>query len=122
MNAAASGDADGLSNAIDIASRVPAGSDSRARADSQINRWSWDLLRQAEATANRNIETAITLASRIPEGAEAYASAQVRIGNWQETLRRIEAARRPADTAPAPVVEGNGDDLPQEIELAPGDT
>ncbi|MEL6603535.1 MAG: chromosome segregation ATPase [Cyanobacteria bacterium J06614_10] len=122
VNAAASGDADGLSNAIDIASRVPAGSDSRARADSQINRWSWDLLRQAEATANRNLETAITLASRIPEGAEAYASAQVRIGNWQETLRRIEAARRPSDAAPAPVVEGNGDDLPQEIELAPGDT
>ncbi|MEL6262825.1 MAG: chromosome segregation ATPase [Cyanobacteria bacterium J06626_6] len=120
VNAAASGDAEGLSNAINIASRVPAGSDSRARADSQINRWSWDLLRQAEATANRNLETAITLASRIPAEAEAYASAQVRIGNWQETLRRVEAARRPADSAPAPVVEGNGDDLPQEIELAPG--
>ena len=81
---------------------MPAGSDSRGRADSQIDRWSWDLLRQAEVTSNRNLETAITLASRIPSQAEAYDSAQVRIRTWQETLRQVEAARRPVVPVPAP--------------------
>ncbi|MEO1621630.1 MAG: chromosome segregation ATPase [Cyanobacteria bacterium J06632_3] len=122
VNAAASGDANSLANAIDIAARVPAGSDSRDRAVNQINRWSWDLLRQAEATANRNLETAITLASRIPAQAEAYDSAQVRISNWQETLRQIEESRRPVVPPPpgsTPAIEGNGDNLPQQIELAP---
>lgn len=117
-NAAARGDANGLVSAIDIASRVPASSDSRARADSQINRWSWDLLRQAESTANRNLETAVTLASRIPSQAEAYDSAQVRIRNWQETLRQIEASRRPVILAPSPAegpeVDENG--VPPRLE------
>jgi len=109
-NAAARGDAAGLSNAIDIASRVPAGSDSRAQADSQINRWSWALLRQAESTSNRNLETAITLASRIPSQAEAYDAAQVNIRNWQESLRRVEAARQPVAPIPVdgPEVDENG--------------
>ena len=125
VNAAASGDANSLANAIDIAARVPAGSDSRDRAVNQINRWSWDLLRQAEATANRNLETAITLASRIPAQAEAYDSAQVRISNWQETLRQIEESRRPVVPSPpgsTPAIEGNGDNLPQQIELAPNNS
>ncbi|MEO0885556.1 MAG: chromosome segregation ATPase [Cyanobacteria bacterium J06648_10] len=116
------GDANSLSAAIGIANQVPAGSDSRARADSQINRWSWDLLRQAESASGRNIETAIALASQIPSQAEAYEPAQVRIRNWQATLREIEASRRPASGAtPAEPVELDENGLPIDLDLAPAE-
>ena len=126
-NLAAGGDGDSLAQAIEIAQRVPAGSDSRRRADSQIDQWSWDLLRQAELVANRNIGGAIALAGRIPSGTEAYESAQVRIGNWQETLNRIEESRRVPEVrrAPAPVelppVEVDENGLPTRLELVPGE-
>ncbi|MEL7511332.1 MAG: chromosome segregation ATPase [Cyanobacteria bacterium J06554_3] len=116
VNVAARGDANSLATAIDLASSVPEGSDSRDRADNQVNRWSWDLLRQAEATANRNLETAISLAGQIPARAEAYEPAQVRIGNWQETLRQVEASRAPAPTpTPLPNRDPNA-----EGETSPG--
>ena len=119
--AAARGDADSLANAIEIAQRVPAQSSSRSRANGEINRWSWDLLRQAESVAGRNIESAIALASRIPAQTEAYDAAQVRIGNWRDTLRSIEEARRPVPEIPVtnggPEVDENG--VPPALELTP---
>ncbi len=124
VSAASRGDAEALGNAIDIAMRVPAGSDSRSQADSQIDNWSWDLLAEAESAANRNVETAIALAGRIPAQAEAYASAQGRIGDWQETLRQIEDARRPAPE-PGSRTPGqsesrvNENGVPENLELAP---
>ncbi|MEO0647093.1 MAG: chromosome segregation ATPase [Cyanobacteria bacterium J06650_10] len=123
-NAAARGDAESLSNAISIASRVPANSDSRASADTQINRWSWDLLQQAESVALRNLDTAITLAGQIPAEAEAYEPAQLRIRDWQEAKRSIEEANRRA--APSPVRrsdapsssnEQNDSEFPTNLEL-----
>ncbi|MEM6451547.1 MAG: chromosome segregation ATPase [Cyanobacteria bacterium P01_D01_bin.105] len=120
VKAAAQGDADSLANAIEIAQRVPTQSSSRRQANDQINRWSWDLLRQAESTAGRNVESAIALASRIPAQTEAYEAAQVRISNWQETLRLIEETRRPAPRIPASSVDGNG--FPTNLELnSPGE-
>ena len=113
-NAAARGDAQSLTNAIGIASRVPTNSDSRASAVSQINRWSWDLLQQAESVALRNLETAITLAGQIPIEAEAYEPAQIRIRDWQTAQRQIEEANRRA--APAPVRTPNVPVQPVEIE------
>jgi hypothetical protein len=120
IDVAAQGDAASLSRAIEIAQRVPNASDSRARADSQINRWSWDLLAQAESTANQNLESAIALANRIPAQSEAYEPAQVRIGNWQETLRSIENARRaPAESEGAsPESEFDQNGLPRSLELS----
>lgn len=123
VDAASRGDANSLVNAIAIAQRVPAQSDSRSRADSQIDNWSWDLLRQAETTANRSVERAINLARKIPSQAEAYDPAQIRIRDWQATLSRIEDARRPApapsrgNSPPVPAVGENG--LPTNLELAP---
>ncbi len=124
VNAANRGDADSLATAIELASQVPNGSDSRASAESQIDSWSWTLLRQAETESSRNIETAITLAQRIPSQAEAYEPAQVRIRTWRESSRESEAVRRPApasvelpDEGPPLTEEG----LPRELELvAPG--
>ena len=102
VSTASRGDADSLSNAIDLALQVPSGSDSRGRADDQIERWSWDLLRQAETAATRNLNSAITLAGRIPTQAEAYEPAQIRIRNWQTTLRDREDERQRANPIPAP--------------------
>ena len=110
-NVAARGDAQSLSNAIGIASRVPANSDSRASADSQIDRWSWDLLQLSESEALRNLDTAITLAGQIPAEAEAYEPAQIRIRDWQQAQRSIDEANRRA--APTPAVTP---DEPVDIE------
>ncbi|MEM9149238.1 MAG: chromosome segregation ATPase [Cyanobacteria bacterium P01_F01_bin.3] len=115
VNAANRGDANSLATAIDLASQVPANSDSRARADSQIDSWSWTLLRQAEVESGRNLETAITLAQRIPPQAEAYEPAQVRIRTWRENLREDEAAGRRAPLR-------TGDGVPANIQLTtPGE-
>ena len=128
VNAASRGDANSLANAIEIAQRVPSSSDSRSQADGQIDRWSWDLLEQAESAANQNVESAIALAGRIPSGTEAYDSAQLRIGNWQATLRQIQESRRPASApAPAPLerrdppVEVNQNGVPSRLDLVPGE-
>ena len=128
VNAASRGDADSLADAIEIAQRVPGQSDSRDRADEQIDQWSWTILRQAESASSQSLESAISLASRIPSGTEAYDSAQIRIGNWQTTLRQIENSRRPAPAPqPAPEevrlppVEVDENGLPSRLELVPGE-
>ncbi len=129
INVAAGGDADSLANAIDLALKVPENSESRASANSQIDRWSWELLRQAESVALGNLGTAIGLASRIPSQAEAYEAAQGRLRDWQAAQRQIEEAgeeareeaERRAAPSPAPnEVDANG--LPNSLELvAPGE-
>lgn len=120
VNAASRGDASSLANAIEIAQRVPDVSDSRRQANSQINQWSWELLRQAELVANQNLERAISLANRVPSGTEAYEPAQLRISNWQEALGQAAARRAPAVESSPPVeVDENG--LPNRLELVPGE-
>ena len=125
INVAAGGDADSLANAIDLALKVPENSESRASANSQIDRWSWELLRQAESVALGNLGTAIGLASRIPSQAEAYEAAQGRLRDWQAAQRQIEEAGEEAErrAAPSPApneVDANG--LPNSLELvAPGE-
>ncbi|NJM97952.1 MAG: chromosome segregation ATPase [Phormidesmis sp. RL_2_1] len=111
VTAAASGDANALARAIEIAQRVPAQSSSKAQADSQIERWSWELLTQAETVANNDLDQAITIAGRIPSQAEAYASAQIRIENWQAERRQLEESQRPL-TLIAPADDANADELP----------
>lgn len=118
VNAASRGDGNSLANAIEIAQRVPGQSDSRRQADSQINRWSWDLLRQAETAAGRDLDSAIALAGRIPSQAEAYDPAQIRIGNWQETLRQVEASRRPPEPEPPRIPDIGESGVPADIELS----
>ncbi len=128
-NVAARGDADALADAIDLALRVPENSESRAGANTQINRWSWELLRQAESVSLSNLNTAIELANRIPSRAEAYDAAQIRLRDWQAAQQRSDDTRREATeeterrrtSGPAPrEVDANG--LPTNLELvAPGE-
>jgi len=127
--AASSGDPEALVNAIGLAQSIRESSGSRSRADQQITQWSWLILRQAEAAAQRGIaqanvaqrdaaqrslETAISLASKIPSGTEAYSPAQVNIQNWQASFRKLENSRRlePVLT-PAPRTDGRDPDAPQ---------
>ncbi len=116
------GTAEALLEAISLAQQVPAQSDSKFSADRQINSWSWDLLREAEDSANLlNFQRAVTLAARVPSQAEAYDSAQLRIQAWQESIRQSEN-RRP-DSAPplettteaTPIQDTNG--FPLNLEL-----
>ena len=116
--AAARGSAEALSEAISLAQQVPAQSDSRFSADRQIDSWSWDLLREAEDSANLlNFQRAVTLAGRIPSQAEAYDSAQVRIRAWQDTRQSESrpAAEAPSDTAETTPLDADG--LPSNLEL-----
>ena len=122
VNAASSGSAEALAEAITIAQRVPAQSISRARADRQINRWSWDLLSRAETVARDNLRSAIALAERIPASSEAYSAAQIRIGTWQTSLRQESGS--PAfgsETVSQPAIEVDGNVLPVDLELVPGE-
>ncbi len=121
VNAASSGSAEALAEAIKIAQRVPAQSSSRARTDSQINRWSWDLLSQAEAISAQNLGNAISLAGRIPSSAEAYSAAQIRITTWQTSLRNSSRGSTSGPDISQPSTETDESGLPAKLELAPGE-
>lgn len=122
VSTASGGSAEALAEAITIAQRVPAQSSSRARADRQINRWSWDLLSQAETVARQDLRNAIALAGRIPASAEAYSAAQTRISSWQISLR--EESGSPAfgsETTPQVGTQTDRGKLPASLELIPGE-
>ncbi|MEM8504796.1 MAG: chromosome segregation ATPase [Cyanobacteria bacterium P01_D01_bin.1] len=120
---AARGTAEGFLEAIKLAQQVPTQSDSRFRANRQINSWSWDLLRAAEASANLlNFQRAVSLANQIPSQTAAYDSAQVRIRTWQASISQPEGPNRSADntdidttTETGPVLDRNG--FPVDLEL-----
>ena len=120
VSAASSGRADALAEAIEIAQRVPAQSISRTRANRQINRWSWDLLAQAEALSQENLTGAIALARRIPNSAEAYSAAQIRISRWQDSLRQEPSPPFDSEIA-TPAIEATGNGLPTDLELLPSE-
>ncbi len=121
VNSASAGSAEALAEAIKIAQRVPAQSSSRARANSQINRWSWDLLFQAEAISAQNLGSAIALANRIPSSAEAYGAAQARITTWETSLRNSSRGSASDSDDPQLEIETDGSGLPTRLELTPGE-
>lgn len=120
VNAASAGNAEALAEAIQIAQQVPAQSSSRSRADSQINRWSWDLLSQAETISVQNLRSAISLAGRIPSSADAYSAAQIRITTWQTSLRNSSRGSTAGSDVPQVSTE-NESGLPTRLELTPGE-
>jgi hypothetical protein len=65
---------------------VPAASKLRAEAKDAINRWSTQLLAQAQERSASDIQGAIAIAKNIPPGTNAYASAQAQIQAWQKIL------------------------------------
>ncbi|MGD1906104.1 MAG: hypothetical protein ACFB0C_08940 [Leptolyngbyaceae cyanobacterium] len=81
---AQTGTAAALNQAIALALDVPESSDRWSEAQSAANQWSWEILAQAEAEANRDRSLAIQLAQQVPARTEAYAAAQLRIQEWRE--------------------------------------
>lgn len=75
-----------LNQAITLALGVPERSDRWSEAQRSAHQWSWAILQQAEAEANRDRRLAIQLAQQVPARTEAYASAQLRIREWQEPV------------------------------------
>ncbi len=124
---AASGTAESLSEAIKLARQVPSQSDSSFSADRQINTWSWDLLRAAEASANQlNFQRAVNIATQIPSQTEAYDSAQVRIRTWQADIRQPEETNPSSretgvdtTTETGPPLDRNGFPVNLELEQPP---
>ena len=83
---ATTGTPEDLAAAIRAARQVPAASKLRAEAKDAINRWSTQLLAQAQERSASDIQGAIDIAKNIPPGTDAYASAQQQIQAWQKTL------------------------------------
>lgn len=73
--------------AIQLANQVPAGSEMRAEADSQIADWSAQVLATADSRAGYDLPSAISLVQRIPSGTPAYAQAQQRLQTWTRSGR-----------------------------------
>ena len=83
---ATTGTPEDLAAAIRAARQVPAASKLRAEAKDAINRWSTQLLAQAQERSASDIQGAIAIAKNIPPGTNAYASAQAQIQAWQKIL------------------------------------
>lgn len=84
---AASNTPDGLISAIASANRVDRTSPWRGQANSEIARWSQQLLALAQQQASSgDLPGAIALAQRIPRTATTYDAAQVQIATWQRWL------------------------------------
>ena len=109
--AAATGTASGLGNAIAIARQVPQSSNRYTEAIARINRWSWALLSQAENIARTDPGRAITLVQQIPAQSEAYSQAQARLRYWR-------AAQTPVTPSQIDLVPASPEDV-VEPELAP---
>lgn len=93
------GTASALVEAIQAAQEVPANSQERLEATQVLNRWSFDLLRLAEAESRLNPSRAIEIAASVPPQTEAYAQAQLRLREWR------------ISPEPAPIAPGLTTDL-----------
>lgn len=121
--AATRGTGEAFSEAISLARQVPAQSESRFNADRQINRWSWDLLREAEGLANlQDFQRAINLANQVPAQADAYEPAQIRIRAWTDSARQSNNVASPnsnsrtnIEAETGPPLDENG--FPPNLEL-----
>lgn len=76
---------EGLEAAIRAANQVPGESPQRTEADSQIDRWSEELLQMAIERSSYDLLGAIEIVKSIPEGTSVSAEAQSYLDFWQES-------------------------------------
>lgn len=82
------GQASSYNRAIDMVRVIPATQPGFAAARDQINLWSQEILKLAQArAANKQLAAAIQTASLVPPGTAAHASAQQAIAQWQKQPR-----------------------------------
>ncbi|MGB3534565.1 MAG: caspase family protein [Microcoleaceae cyanobacterium] len=78
------GQASSYSNAINEARKIAAGQPGYPAAQTQINQWSQEIFKIANARAEKNqFENAIKAASLVPEESSTYDAAQKAIAEWK---------------------------------------
>ena len=80
------GTPDALTEAINLADRVPRTSPLRTDVNVAINQWSNQMLSIAQSHAEYDIPGGIEIARQIPRGTDAYNTAQEQIALWQKFL------------------------------------
>jgi len=84
---ALAGTPEALSEAIQLADRVPSRSLLRNDVNPAIDQWSQQLLDIARSQSESDVIKGIETAKLIPEGSAAYSAAREQIRNWRELLK-----------------------------------
>lgn len=84
---ALAGTPEALSEAIQIADRVPSRSLLRNDVNPAIDQWSQQLLDIARSLSESDITQGIETAKLVPQGSAAYSAAREQIRNWRELLK-----------------------------------
>jgi soluble cytochrome b562 len=84
---ALAGTPEALSEAIQLADRVPSRSLLRNDVNPAIDQWSQQLLDIARSQSQSDITQGIETAKLIPQGSAAYSAAREQIRNWRELLK-----------------------------------
>ncbi|MBD2605475.1 chromosome segregation ATPase [Scytonema hofmannii FACHB-248] len=84
---ALAGTPEALSEAIQLADRVPSRSLLRNDVNPAIDQWSQQLLDIARSQSESDITQGIETAKLIPQGSAAYSAAREQIRNWRELLK-----------------------------------
>ncbi|MBW4571800.1 MAG: chromosome segregation ATPase [Tolypothrix carrinoi HA7290-LM1] len=84
---ALAGTPEALSEAIQLADRVPSRSLLRNDVNPAIDQWSQQLLDIARSLSESDITQGIETAKLVPQGSAAYSAAREQIRNWRELLK-----------------------------------
>ncbi len=84
---ALAGTPEALSEAIQLADRVPSRSLLRNDVNPAIDQWSQQLLEIARSQSESDVIKGIETAKLIPQGSAAYSAAREQIRNWRELLK-----------------------------------
>ena len=113
-NSARRGTPTAWSRAIRTADRIDASHSNRSEANRLMNRWSQNILLEAQQTASVDYGEAIAIARMVPPQTDAYASAQLQIEAWQRAIAQREQWTLPTEGL-APVLPSSGNSDPIEI-------
>lgn len=92
---ALAGTPEALSQAIQLADRVPSRSLLRNDVNPAIDQWSQQLLDIARSQSESDIVQGIETAKLVPQGSAAYSAAREQIRNWRELLKPPEPEPEP---------------------------
>ncbi|MGB3655596.1 MAG: chromosome segregation ATPase [Rivularia sp. (in: cyanobacteria)] len=84
-----------LSQAINLARRVPRGTPLRSDARIAMDRWSQQIFDIARTQGQSDLIRAIETAKLVPKGTQAYNAAQEQIGVWRDFLNPPEPEPQP---------------------------
>ena len=106
-----------LISAIAVVRKIPSSTDVSSQAKQALDRWSFQLLSQAQSLASRSLlAEAVKLARMIPADSAAYSSARSQINLWNRSLQPPKP-EIPPSLAPenefVPIIDTDGSDNTQ---------